>query len=106
LRCWQAETFVRPYARTAAVIHAMHEDIVALDTRDAWYSADLIRNDPFLEQRPIIVSLFGLSPAAIAALEKNGTARFITRDELTRLGMHTNRPNDYRRDPLQLGRGK
>jgi hypothetical protein len=106
LRCLQAETFVRPYARTAAVIHAMPQDIVALDPRDAWYSADLIRNDPFLEQRPIIVSLFGLSTAAIAALEKNGTARVITRDELTRLGMHTNRPNDYRHDPFRLGRGK
>jgi hypothetical protein len=106
LRCWQAETFVRPYARTAAVIHAMHEDIVAVDPRDAWYSADLIRNDPFLEQRPVIVSLLGLSTAAVAALEKNGTTRFITRDELTRLGMHTSRPDDYRRGPFGLGRGK
>jgi hypothetical protein len=106
LRCFQAESFVRPYARTAAVLHAMPKDIVALDARDAWYSADLIRNDPFLEQRPMIVSLFGLTSAAIAVLEKGGSARFITRDDLTRLGMFTTRGNDYARDPFQLGRGK
>ncbi len=106
LRCWQAETFVRPYARTAAVIHAMHEDIVALDARDAWYSADLIRNDPFLEKRPIVVSLFGLTPAAIAVLEKAGSVRFITPDDLTRLGMFTTRGNGYARDPFRLGQSK
>ena len=106
LRCVQAESFVRPYARTAAVLHAMRHDVVALDARDAWYSADLIRNDPFLEQRPIIVSVFGLTPTAVAALEKKGSARFITRDDLTRLGMFTARPDHYERDPFQLGRGK
>ena len=106
LRCWQAETFIRPYARTAAVVHAMPQDIVALDARDAWYSADLIRNDPFLEKRPIVVSIFALTPAAIAVLEKAGSVRFITRDDLTRLGMFTTRSNGYARDPFQLGRGK
>ena len=106
LRCWQAETFVRPYARTAALIHALHEDIVALDARDAWYSADLIRNDPFLEKRPIIVSLFGLTPAAIPVLEKAGSVRFITRDDLARLGMFTTRGNGYARDPFRLGQSK
>ena len=106
LRCFEAERFVRPYARTAAAIHAIPKDIVAFDWREAWYSADLIRNDPFLEQRPIIVSIFQLTPAAVTALEKNGTARFITRDDLTRLGMFTTRRNDYARDPFELGRGK
>src|SRR5438132_7634292 len=42
LRCWQAERFVRPYARAASVIHAMRQDMVAFDWRDAWYSADLL----------------------------------------------------------------
>jgi len=106
LRCFEAERFVRPYARTAAAIHAIPKDIVAFDWLEAWYSADLIRNDPFLEQRPIIVSIFQLTPEAVAALEKNGTARFITRDDLTRLGMFTTRRNDYGYDPFQLGRGK
>jgi hypothetical protein len=105
LRWTQVERFVRPYARAAAVVHAMPEDMVALDPLDAWYSADLIRNDPFLENRPIMVALFNLTPAEIVTLRKNGSARFLTRNEFARLGLSTNRPNDYRRDPFQLGRG-
>ena len=106
LRCFEAERFVRPYAQTAAVFHAIPKDIVAFDFRDAWYSADFIRNDPFLENRPVVVSIFHLTPPAIAALEKNGTVRFITRDDLTRLGMFTARPDHYGHDPFRLGRGK
>jgi hypothetical protein len=106
LRCIQVEKFVRPYARTAAVLHAMPTDMVALRPHDAWYAADLIRNDPFLEQRPVIVSLYGLTPAAASALEKNGSVRIVTRDDLTRLGMFTARPEHYGRDPFQLGCGR
>src|SRR5207237_8206326 len=103
LRCFQAESFVRPFARTAAVFHAIPKEMVAFDGRDAWYSGDLIRNDPFLEERPLIVSIFGLTPAAVAALEKIGTVQFITRDNLTRLGLSTARPDNYKRDPFRLG---
>ena len=106
LRCFQAEKFVRPYARAAETFRVINADIVAFDPLDAWYSADLIRNDPFLEGRPVIVSLFRLTPAAVAALEKNGTTRFITREELRRLGLFTIRRDHYGRDPFQLGRGK
>ena len=106
LRCAQAEAFVRPFARSAALIHAMPTDVVALDARQAWYSADLIRNDPFLENRPLVVSIFGLTPPAIDALSKIGTVHFFTCDELTKLGMFTAQPNEYGRDPFQLGRGK
>jgi hypothetical protein len=108
LRCFQAERFVRPYARAAAVLHSIPADIVGIDPRDAWYAADLVRNDPFLEKRPVIVSLFGQSPASVAALSKNGSVRFITRDELTRFGLATARPDshEYASDPFELGRGK
>jgi len=103
LRCFQAESFVKPFARTAAVFHAFPKDIVAFQGLDAWYSGDLIRNDPFLQERPLIVSLFGLTPAAVAVLEKIGTVQFITRDDLTRLGLSTARSDDYKRDPFRLG---
>lgn len=106
LRCFQAERFVRPYARAAAVIHSIPKDIVAFDWREAWYSADLLRNDPFLEQRPVIVSVVYLTPAAITALQKNGSVRFITRDDLTRLGLSTARADHYGLDPFHLGRGE
>ena len=106
LRCFEAERFVRPYARTAAVLHAIPKDMVAFDWRDGWYSSDLVRNDPFLEKRPVIVSIVYLTPPAIAALAKNGTTHFLTRDELKRLGMFTERRDDYKNDPFTLGQGR
>jgi hypothetical protein len=106
LRCLQAEAFVRPYARTSALLHAMPVNVVGIDPREAWYAADLVRNDPFLEQRPIIVSLYRLTPAAIGALEKQGSARIIGTKALAQLGMFTTIRNDYRRDPFRLGWGK
>jgi hypothetical protein len=104
LRCFQAESFVRPFARAAAVFHAIPQDMVAFEGRDAWYSGDLIRNDPFLEERPLIVSIFGLTPAAMAALEKVGSVHFITHDDFVHLGMPTTRSNNYKHDPFSLGR--
>ncbi len=106
LRCFQAETFVRPYARAAAVLRAVPANIVAIDPREAWYSADLVRNDPFLEQRPIIVSLYRLTPQAIAVLEKQGSAIVIGSNALARLGMFTNPRRSYGYDPFHLGFGK
>ncbi|MEP7071745.1 MAG: hypothetical protein ABI839_05115, partial [Verrucomicrobiota bacterium] len=106
LRCWQVESFVRPYARTGVALHALPVQLVALDARDAWYSADLIRNDPFLKDRPLIVSLFMLNQSAVPVLQVAGKTRFITKEMLTELGMHTKRHADMAPDPFMLGRGK
>jgi hypothetical protein len=105
LRCFQAATFVAPYARAATVLHAIPTQIVAANAGDAWYAADLIRNDPFLENRPMIVSIYGLNPASIAALQRLGSVRFIDRGVLTRLGLFTEQGN-YQNDPFTLGRGR
>ena len=102
LRCVQVESFVRPYARTAALLHAIPVDIVAFDPRDAWYSADLLRNDPFLQERPIIVSLLRVNPQQVPVLKSAGTVRFIDRETLARLGMPTTHFNEYKRSPFGL----
>jgi hypothetical protein len=106
LRCVQAESFVRPYARAAEAFRNVPAKIVAFNPCDAWYSADLIRNDPFLEQRPIIVTLLGLTQEALPALEKNGPARIVPVEDLARMGLSTHSPDHYGRDPLHLGRGE
>lgn len=103
LRCVQVERFVRPYARTAALLHAIPAEVVAFDPRDAWYSADLVRNDPFLQERPIVVSLFRLTPKQVAVLQNAGTVRLLDREVLTRLGMATKRFDHYEVAPFGLG---
>jgi hypothetical protein len=106
LRAWQAESFVRPFARTGAAMRALPADIVAFDPRDAWYSADLIRNDPFLEEQPLIVSLGSLSPESVAALKQLPGVAFLDRSAFAKLGMFTERRNDYAKDPFTLGMGR
>jgi hypothetical protein len=106
LRCYQAETFVRPFARASEAIHSMNAEVVGIDPRFAWYSNDLIRNDPFLEDRPIIVGLIDLNPQEVAALTQAGNAHFVTREELYTFGLATTETRRYRRDPFRFGLGK
>ncbi len=104
LRCYQVETFVRPFARASAAIHALNLNVVGVDPHFAWYSADLIRNDPFLENRPVVVALINLRPKEVATLQQAGAARFMQPDELARFGLATVRRSQYRYDPFRLGR--
>jgi hypothetical protein len=61
LRAWQAHIFIHPYARAEAAIQRAPSQVVLLDDRGAWYTADLIRNDPFLRNRPLVMSIMGLT---------------------------------------------
>ncbi len=105
LRSMEAESFIRPYARTAAVMHAVPADMVLFDPFDGWYSADLLRNDPYLEERPLVAVRLGLNPEAVAVLRTAGKLQVIDRPAMTRLGLHTARFNDFENDPFALGRG-
>lgn len=105
LRCWQAEGFIRPFANTAEYLHSRSAKVVGLDPRLAWYSADLIRNDPFLEDRPVVVALVNLSPTEVAALSRAGQAEFLAREEMGELGLFTTPRTPRRRDPLRLAYG-
>ena len=105
LRCFQAESFIRPYARAAEAVHSIRAKVVGIDPRLAWYSADLIRNDPFLEDRPVVVALVKLSPKEVAALSRAGQAQFVTKEEMEHFGLGTTPREPYRRDPFRLGYG-
>jgi hypothetical protein len=90
LRCFQAEEFVRPYARAADVFHHIDADIIVFQPCMAWYSNDLLRNDPFLQQRPIIVSLLTMTAPEANLLQKAyPRARLIGQEQLKALGLET-----------------
>ncbi len=105
LRCYQAETFIRPFARASEMIHSTPMQVVALDPHDAWYSADLIRNDPFLDGWPVVVALVRLKTQEVDTLRQARSVRIITRSELSALGLSTVPGAHYRPDPFQLGIG-
>ena len=105
LRCFQAESFIRPFADASEALHSMKAKVVGIDPRLAWYSADLIRNDPFLADRPVVVALVNLWPAEVAALARAGRAQFVSREEMKELGLATTPREPWRRDPFRLGYG-
>lgn len=65
LRAWQIERFVAPTARAQEAISAAEAEVVVVDDRDIWYGIDLVRNDPFLRQRPVVLRLAYLSPQQV-----------------------------------------
>jgi hypothetical protein len=103
LRCHQAETFIRPFALASNSIHAMTAGVVGIEPDQAWYSADLIRNDPFLENRPVIFALIHLSPGEVDTLSRHGPARFLKKPELAEFGLTTTISSASHRAPFHLG---
>ena len=90
LRCFQAEDFVAPYARAAEEFHNSDVDLVGFNPFDAWYSADLIRNDPFLRERPVTICIYSMNEAEEARLQKNfPRRRLVDRKTLQDLGLAT-----------------
>lgn len=68
IRLWQVHAFVHPYAVAERAIQASHADVVLVDSEAMWFGADLVRNDPFLRNRPLVMDLHALRPEQVAAL--------------------------------------
>jgi hypothetical protein len=65
IRAYQAHTFTEPYAKGVSAILAKPADVVVVDGTGIPFATDLVRNDPFLKRRPIVLSLYFLSPPTI-----------------------------------------
>jgi hypothetical protein len=68
LHAWQAHAFIDPYARANAAIRRSAADVVLLDESDSWFTVDLVRNDPYLRNRPLVFRLGALDDAQVADL--------------------------------------
>jgi signal transduction histidine kinase len=87
LRGWQVERFVRPFAQATAAVQQLPAEIVVIDPKDAWYAQDLVRNDPFLTNRPLVLNALKLTEAEQDALRRRPGVRFLRREELHELGL-------------------
>ncbi|HZZ36078.1 MAG TPA: hypothetical protein VFE03_10160 [Caulobacteraceae bacterium] len=68
VRAWQVERWVAPYAAATRAIAAKDADVVIVDPRGMFYGDDLVRNDPFLINRPKVMDLASLSEVKLAAV--------------------------------------
>jgi hypothetical protein len=70
LRAVQVERIVGPYARTQAWLALVPAKIVIVPTDRVMWGRQLIRNDPFFQKGPVIVNLWEVREAGIAALRQ------------------------------------
>ena len=87
LRAWQAHRFVHPYAMAAAAIRAAPTDVVVVDDRNVWFGVDLVRNDPYLRNRPVIVHAESLDEDQARALCQRATITMFDSSAARRFGI-------------------
>lgn len=87
VHAWQVHRFVAPYARASARIAAADADVVLVNERGVRYGIDLVRNDPFLTNRPIILRLAGLGEARMKALCAQDKVALFDRDAAMAAGI-------------------
>lgn len=68
IRLWQAHSFLHPYAVAERAIQASPADLVLVDGAAMWFGDDLVRNDPFLTNRPLVMERGMLKPEQVKAL--------------------------------------
>jgi hypothetical protein len=86
-RLYEIRTLVKPLALTSHYLETRPCDFVILETSNFWYSWDLIRNDPWLKERPLIFDGSKLSPAQREALFQKGKVLVIGADEVEPFGV-------------------
>jgi len=87
LRAWQAYDAVTPQIHGLAFLRNQQADIVWIDTRKNWYAIDLVKNDPFLRNRPKLMARERLSEHEIEALKRKYRVREVSPEELAAVGI-------------------
>ena len=87
VRAFQVESMVGPYAAASAGIRQIDADVVVIDPLRSWYGIDLVRNDPFLRNRPTVISGLHLAPERLADLCANYDVAVLRRPELAAFGI-------------------
>jgi hypothetical protein len=95
-RAYEIRTMVRPLSLASRYIESRPADFVIVETSDFWYSWDLIRNDPWLQKRPLVFDGTRLSPAALDALKAKGTVFFVGAKEVKPFGVILSDPTKPR----------
>ena len=89
VRAIQTHAFVHPYAMADAAIRHAAGDVVLVDDRASLFTVDLVRNDPLLRNRPLVLQLAALNTEQIRALCAAHTLTVFDRADAARFGIQT-----------------
>ena len=94
LRANQANFVITPMEGAMKFVRSRDADTVLVDTSSIWYGNDLVRNDPFLRNRPLILAVGDLSDQHLTILCENGSINLVNEDNLSKFGIKGNyQPN-------------
>ena len=94
IRSFQVNEFIRPFAKASAYLESLPHQVVIVDTATIWIGNDLVRNDPWLRNRPLLLDKNRLSPDQQEALAKKESVAEISFGDLKRFGI-----KPYNADP-------
>jgi hypothetical protein len=92
-RVYEIRTMVRPLALTWNYISSRPTDFVIIKTSDFWYGWDLIRNDPWLQQKPLVFNGDKLTTRQMDDLHRRGSVTFIGAEEVKGFGVILSDPS-------------
>jgi hypothetical protein len=86
----QAHDFVLPYARASEAIEHAPTDVVIVDESRLLFAEDLVRNDPFLRNRPKVLDLTYLTDTDITRLCSQYSVSLFDYGQAVSLGIAAN----------------
>ncbi len=87
VRAIQTESVVRPFADADAALRSAKAGTILITPGAVWYGSDLLRNDPFLRNRPLRAFRYRLGPEQLDALRTAGPIADVTPEQLARFGL-------------------
>ncbi|TXC74216.1 hypothetical protein FSZ31_05785 [Sphingorhabdus soli] len=92
LRFYHAYEFAGAFARPAFAAMESGADIAIVDNLAAPFSQDIVINDPFVRNRPVMLLASGVSPAQMAALCRDYRITTVDRRDLAAVNAFFRRP--------------
>ncbi len=87
LRAFQVERVTASVSASVDLVEQSNSDVVLVDLPGIWFGPALVRNDPFLQQRPKVMGLQWLTPDQIRALCDAYTIAVVDYHDLIPLGV-------------------
>lgn len=97
--------FIQPYVRVDKLLNSATSDMVLVDTEKPRAAIDLVRNQPDLSNRPLLLSSYDTTAAGLATLCSRGTIAIVTRADMQALGFARGLPNESPRFERKVAAG-
>jgi hypothetical protein len=111
IRCFEVRQFVQKFALPYQKISKLDADFVIIDSSNIWYGNELVRNDPYFQNRPLLLLNQHLSEENLKQLNSQQfKIEMLQYDDLIKLGLpsgpnlteHFDQPNKKSPSPEKV----